>query len=248
MRARKFAAGTALAVALAAVLVVAPAGVASAHEGRELGPYEVEVGFGEEPTYAGFENSVAMFIHDHDSGDAVTDLGPTLQVQVEYQNQKMDPMTMEPNFEVGEFGEPGDYRAFFIPTRPGDYTFHFTGDIKGTKVDESFTSGPDTFSTVDDPSSIEFPVKDPTNGELGEAVQRIQPRVEAAVAAQRKAESQVAALQDDVDSANSMATIALIVGGVLGLVGAVAGLAGLSAARKARRAGGPGASTAGAEE
>jgi hypothetical protein len=236
MRAGRFLVSAGLALAAAAALVMIPAGVASAHEGREIGPYEVEVGFGDEPAYAGFQNSVAMFIHDHDSGDPVVDLGPTLDVQVEYQGQKMDSMTMEPNFEEGEFGTPGDYRAFFIPTRPGDYTFHFTGDIKRTKVDESFSSGPDTFSSVDDPSSIEFPVKDPTNGELGDAIQRIQPRVEAATAAQKKASEQVAALQDDIDSAKSQATLALIVGGLLGLIGTVAGVAGLSAARKARRA------------
>jgi hypothetical protein len=244
----RFVGSVGLIAALALGLVVIPAGVASAHEEREIGPYTVEVGFGDEPAYSGAQNSAVMFIHDTKSGDPVLDLGPTLQVQVRYGDERMDPITMEPFFEEGEFGTPGDYRAFFIPTRPGDYTFRFTGDIKGTKVDESFTSGPDTFDRVDDPSSIEFPVKDPTNGELGEAVQRLQPRVDAAVAGQRKVSAQVTALQDDVDSAKSQATLALVIGGVLGLIGAVTGIAGLSAARKARRAGGPAASSASAKE
>ena len=39
--------------ALTAVLVILPAGVASAHEEREIGPYTVAVGFGDEPAYAG---------------------------------------------------------------------------------------------------------------------------------------------------------------------------------------------------
>jgi hypothetical protein len=163
------------------------------------------------------------------------DLGPTLKVTVSYGNQTMDQMTMEPDFEVGEFGIPGDYRAFFVPTRPGDYTFHLTGTVKGTKVDESFTSGPNTFSSVDDPSSVEFPVKDPTTGELGDAVQRLQPRVDGIVAAQRRLAAQTTSVGHDADSAKSLATVALLVGGGLGLVGVIVGAAGLAAARRARR-------------
>ena len=224
-----------LAGVLTTVLVILPAGTASAHEEREIGPYTVAVGFGDEPAYAGIQNSVAMFIHVTASDDAVTDLGPTLRVQVGYGDQQMDPMTMEPFFEEGEFGVPGDYRAFFFPTRPGDYSFHFTGDIKGTKVDETFKSGPDTFDRVQDPASVEFPAQDPTTGELAVAVQRLQGRLEAAAGAQQKVE----ALQADVDAAKSQATLALVVGGVLGLIGAVAGIAGLTAARKARRESAP---------
>lgn len=235
MRGRKLAGGAALAVVLAAVLVIVPAGVASAHEEREIGPYSVAVGFGDEPSYAGTENSVQMFIHVTATDKPVVDLGATLNVQVRYGDQTMDQMTMEPNFEVGEFGIPGDYRAFFYPTRPGDYTFHFTGDIKGTKVDESFTSGPKTFSSVQDPSSIEFPAKDPTNGELGDAVQRLQTRVDGLLASQHEAASAAASASDDASSAKSLATVALVVGGVLGIAGIVLGAMGLSAARKARR-------------
>jgi hypothetical protein len=235
MRTPRFAASAGLVVVLAALVTLVPAGVASAHEEREVGPYTLAVGFGDEPAYAGTENSVQMFIHVTKTDEAVVDLGPTLKVQVAFGNQQMDELTMEPNFEVGEFGIPGDYRAFFIPTRPGDYSFHFTGEIKGTKVDESFASGKDTFSSIDDPSAVEFPVKDPTVGELGEAVQRLQPRVDGAVAAQKKLTSEASALSDDVDSAKSQATLALVVGGALGLIGILVGAAGLAAARRARR-------------
>src|SRR5207253_4900637 len=57
--------------------------------------------------------------------------------------------------------------------------FHLTGTIKGQKVDETFTSGPSTFSDVDDPSGVEFPVKDPTAGELTTRLDRELPRVTA---------------------------------------------------------------------
>src|SRR4051794_15615874 len=232
---RKLVGCAALTVALAGALVVVPAGVASAHEEREIGPYTVAVGFGDEPAYAGGENSVQMFIHETKGDKPVVDLGPTVNVQLSYGDQQSDQLTMEPNFEVGEFGIPGDYRAFFFPTRPGDYTFHFTGDIKGTKVDARFTSSPKTFSSVVDPAAVQFPAKDPTAGELGDAVQRLQGRVDPLVAAQQKSAADAAAAADSAASAKSLATIALIVGGVLGLIGIVLGAAGLSAARKARR-------------
>lgn len=188
---------------------------ALAHEERTIGKYNVAVGFGDEPAYAGQENSVAMFIHD--VGDnPVTDLGATLQVEVKYGSQTMPPLTMEPNFEVGEFGIPGDYRAFFFPTRPGDYTFHFTGTIKGTKVDESFTSSPSTFSTVEDPSKVEFPAKDPSTGQLADRLTREIPRVQqAALAAANRA-------KDKASSANTLGLVGIIVGVVGIAVGAAA--------------------------
>jgi hypothetical protein len=235
MRTRRIAGGGAAVLVLSVALVLLPGGIASAHEERDAGPYALAVGFGDEPAYAGTENSVQMFIHTKDD-KPVLDLGPTLSVQVSYGNQTMDKMTMEPNFEVGEFGIPGDYRAFFIPTRPGDYAFHFTGTIKGIHVDETFRSGPKTFSSVDDPSSVEFPVKDPTAGELGEAIQRLQPRVDHAVAAQERLATENRTLRDDADSAKNLAIVALLVGGVLGLLGVAAGLAGLMAVRRGRRA------------
>ena len=127
-----------VALAIAIGLIVLQAGTASAHEERVVGRYHLAVGFGDEPAYAGVENSVQLFLHDARTDKPVVDLGPTLKVQVMTGSKTMPPLVLEPDFEVGEFGTPGDYRAFFIPTRPGDYTFHFTGSIKGQKIDESF--------------------------------------------------------------------------------------------------------------
>src|SRR5436190_1177126 len=115
------------ALAFAALLTVA--GPASAHEEREVGRYRFAVGFGSEPAYTGQEHSVQLLLHDA-SDHPVTDLTDTLKVEVSYGGQSMT-LALEPFFEVGEFGIPGDYRAWFFPTQPGDYTFHFTGSIKG---------------------------------------------------------------------------------------------------------------------
>jgi hypothetical protein len=189
---------------------------ALAHEERDVGPFHLAVGFGEEPAYAGQENSVQMFLNDAND-QAITDLGDTLKVEVGYQGQTLPALTMQPNFEVGEFGIPGDYRAFFFPTRPGSYSFHLTGTIKGQKIDETFTSGPSKFSDVDDPSAVEFPVKDPTTGQLAERLDRELPRVTAT------AQAQATTARDRADSARTLALIGILVGGV-GLAAGVAGI------------------------
>jgi len=53
-----------------------------------------------------------------------------------------------------------------VPTAPGDYTFRFTGTIGDQEIDESFTSSPTTFDTVQDPVKLQFPVQTGTVGQL----------------------------------------------------------------------------------
>jgi hypothetical protein len=207
--------GVLLAFALTGMVVLGTS-PALAHEEREVGSFHLAVGFGQEPAYAGQENSVQMILNDLND-NPVVDLGDALKVEVGYQGQTLPAMTMQPNFEVGEFGTPGDYRAFFFPTRPGSYSFHLTGDIKGDKIDETFTSGPTTFSDVDDPSGVEFPVKDPTTGQLAERLDRELPRVNAT------AQAQATAARDRADGARTLALVGILVGGV-GLVAGVAGI------------------------
>jgi hypothetical protein len=209
----------AAAVGLASLLLTVTAGPVSAHEERKAGRYMLAVGFGDEPAYAGAKNSVQMFLHDAATDKAITDLGDTLKVDITQGTggddaQKLS-MSMEPDFEVGEFGTPGDYRAFFIPTAPGTYTFHLTGSIKGQKVDERFASGPKTFSDVDDPAAVEFPVKDPSGTQLSARLDREVPRLNTALAASRSRASKA-------EDAASQARVIGIVGVLVGLVGLVA--------------------------
>lgn len=201
-------------VATAAAGVIAlPSPAALAHEGRSQGDLEMVVGFGTEPAYAGQPNSVQLILaHD---GEPLVDLGDTLDVEVSFGDQTQ-PFPLEPNFAVGAFGEPGDYRAWFIPTRAGQYTFHFTGTIDGENVDQTFTSGPRTFSDVLDPKQIQFPVQDPTNGELAERIDQEVPRLtsatEEARAAATSAVEDTRAAADDALSAQTFAILALAVG------------------------------------
>jgi hypothetical protein len=204
------------ALGVATVLLALGAAPASAHEARKVGNYNVEVGFGDEPAYAGAKNSVVMFLHDAND-KPVVDLGDSLKVDVSTgsdDTQKLS-MTMEPNFEVGEdaSGTPGDYRAWFIPTAPGPYTFHFTGTIKGQRIDQKFTSSPTTFDEVQDPAQVEFPSKDPTTGQLSARVDRETQRLNAALAVSRQQ------AKDEAGTARLIAITGLVVG-ALGLAAA----------------------------
>ena len=153
-------------VVVTALLFVAP--TASAHVAKTVGAYDFLVGWGTEPAYTGQMNSVQLVLTSHATGKPVLTLGPSFSVTVIYGSKKL-PLALEPTFDPDSgFGTPGDYRGWLIPTAPGDYTFHFTGKLGGQTIDESFTSSPTTFATVQDPQGIEFPLQAPTNTELAQ--------------------------------------------------------------------------------
>jgi hypothetical protein len=210
---------------IASALAALAAPPASAHERRGLGDLEMVVGFGIEPAYAGQPNSVQVRL-THD-GEPVVDLGDTLDVEVSFDEETMA-LELEPFFAVGAFGDPGDYRAWFIPTRPGRYTFHVFGTVDGEDVDETFTSGPNTFGDVNDPADLSFPAQDPTTGELADLIERLEPRLSGGIedasgdAELALAEANRAA--DDVAGARTFGVIGIGVG-ALGLVVAAVALA-----------------------
>jgi len=203
----------ALLLALAAAATLAAP--ASAHERREVGGILMVVGFGIEPAFAYYPNSVELSLTRENNQQPVVE-GVDLEVEVSF-GEESTTMDVEPGFVVGAFGEPGTYGADFIPSRPGPYTFRFTGAIGDQGIDESFTSGPETFSEASDPAEVSFPARDPSNAELADRIES-----ESASFA-----SSVAGAADEAENARAMATIALIagiVGAVLGLGGIVLGL------------------------
>jgi hypothetical protein len=205
------------AAALVVTLLVLMAAPAFAHEERSVGAFDMAVGFGAEPAYAGEVNSVQLLLSKN--GKPVVDLGDTLEVQVTFGDQTQK-FPLEPFFEEGEFGTLGDYRAWFIPTRSGQYSFHFSGTIDGQAVDESFTSGPKTFSDVESPQSVEFPVQDPTTGELADRIDRVEPRLASAIG---DVQDDIHATADDASSAKTIGLIGLVVGAI-GLIVAIVAL------------------------
>jgi hypothetical protein len=200
----------AAAVVLAVLLVPLLAVPASAHGEHKVGNYTFVVGFGTEPAYAGETNSVQLMISD--GGKPVTD-AKGLKAAVSTGDADPKEMALQPWFGQG-WGEPGDYRAFFIPTAPGAYTFRITGTLGGRKIDERYTSGEDGFDEVTDPAEVQYPVQEPTGARVTTRLERETARLNAAVAAEREA------ADEEVAGARRLATIGLAVG-ALGLLVAV---------------------------
>lgn len=154
------------ALCLSAILLLALSAPALAHERRTEGGVQAVVGWDTEPTYVGFANAVQLTLSDT-AGEPIVDLGPDeLKVEVSFGDEKTSPLPVEPAFRVGAFGTPGVYTAPLIPSRPGVYTFHFMGTIKGEPYDQTYTSGEGTFASPQNPADVSFPAKDPTAGEL----------------------------------------------------------------------------------
>ena len=107
-----------------------------------------------------------------------------------------------------------------IPTRPGEYTFHFFGTIDGEEVDETFTPGPGGFEEVESPQPIQFPEQEPSTGELAERIDREVPRLTNSVGDVQAAADEAV---DDASSAKTLGLIGLIVGAV-GLIVAIVAL------------------------
>ena len=208
---KKLGASIALATALSLIAAVTALG----HVHVQAGSYDIALGWATEPTYTGELNAVQVLISDG-SGNAVTDLGPNdLQVVVSAAGQTSQPLVFAPAFDTDEgTGMPGDYRAPMIPTVPGDYTFHLTGTVHGQAVDETATSSDSTFDSVQEPSAIQFPGQVPSGAELATRIQSVDTRV---------------------DSTQSQASTALLVGGAIGVIGIVIALIALFVALRARR-------------
>jgi hypothetical protein len=207
---------------LLAALAAAPA---SAHADRKVGRYTFVVGFGTEPAYAGQPNSLQVIISR--DGKPATDLAGKLDglMAHAYYGRKADlklenaMMPLEPNFG-DDWGTPGDYRSFFVPTQAGSYTFVLEGKLGGQKIDLVVPSGPETFGDVNDPAKAAFPaVKDPTTAQLAQRLDRESARLTASTAA-------ATAAQRDAEQAASQARLLAFGGLLVGLVGlVVAGLA-----------------------
>lgn len=153
---------------------------ALAHEGREVGDYNIVFGWRVEPAYTGLLNGPEITItrlsgdhheeeaehgdehaeaehsgnemdHHAEENAAVTGLEETLQIEVSF-----GPATRVLNLRA-VWGEPGSYTADLMPMMPGDYTFRLFGTIEGVEVEETFSSIDGEFSSVEPIEDIQFP-------------------------------------------------------------------------------------------
>ena len=225
----------------ASAAVFAPVLIASAHQVYVVGGYHVAIGWEYEPaggtnTYVGQPNGVQVFVDTATaSGDVGSPVGalnadctkPDLQVTVTFAGTTSSPLCPQNTFDADTgLGRMDEYDAVLTPTKVGDYTFHIFGSIHGTAIDKTVTSGPSTFDTVGDQSSVEFPTAVPALSDVATKVDQVSNRVGGALSSAQNA----AASANDAASAASRASILAIVAVVVAVV-----VGGLSLALAMRR-------------
>lgn len=146
--------------ALAAVAIAVVVGLSAAvpivlaHEERQVAGYDIEIGLIGEPVYVGDRSGLELFVHKGDQ--PVMGLEKTLKTAVAYGDRSIElPLSARE-------GDAGAYESVFIPTAAGPYTFHVSGMIDATAIDETFTSSPSGFGEVQDAASGQFPVQLPS--------------------------------------------------------------------------------------
>ncbi len=145
-----------IALMTALLLIMFTVTLASAHEHRMVGKYTFVVGFLNEPAYAGQQNSVDLTICDGKTcnytvkdgqrvvSNPVMDADKVLKAEVSMGGSAPLDLPLSPRYN-----NPGKYASYFLPSKVGTYTFHFSGTLNSTKIDEKFTSSPNTFSDAE---------------------------------------------------------------------------------------------------
>jgi hypothetical protein len=183
--------------------LLAGTAIASAHERRQVQDYTFVVGWLTEPALLNQPNSIDLRVSKTADASPVTGLEKTVKAEVVNGTAKAA-VELKPRS-----GTPGAYNGYIMPTKEGDYSFHFTGTVEGMNLDQTFTSGPSTFATI--ASANAFPNPLPSNQSLDESVRGLQEKV---VSLESNSSSNKA------DTALIIAIIAVIVGGLGLAVGA----------------------------
>jgi hypothetical protein len=193
--------------------------VASAHYVFTAGIYRVAIGWQFEPafgsdTYVGAQNAIQVFVDvasaNNPKGAPVSTLNtdcshPDFQVTVTVGSTTSSPFCPAPAYD-GDTGNGrlDEYDYPLIPTVVGAYTFHIFGAINGTPIDKTVTSGPTTFDSIADSSSVEFPVAVPATAAIATKVNAVDQRAAEALASAQSAKS-------SASSASVLAIIAIVV-------------------------------------
>jgi len=171
-----------LAIAAAVAVVVASLGTfaspAAAHETRAVGPYTFVVGWVAEPSIAGQSNGLDLTVTETAGDKAVEGLEKALKAEViTGGGAKTRSLELSPDGD-----RPGHYTSGFVPTRVGEYTFHISGTVGTTKIDEKFESGPNRFEAVTDGSGLQFPDTVPSAADQAKQLSETNTKVTIAMA------------------------------------------------------------------
>ncbi len=202
---------------LAFWIVGASALPASAHLHEQVGDIVFTVGWSSEPAFAGEPNSVQVFVNEAaaggEEGPPVDARQVKLTVEIIFGERNGTEKLPAVPLESFAFGSPGEFRTeAIVPTRPGTYTFHFAGTIKGKAFDKYYTSGEKgaiegtQYNDINEVAKVSFPEKDPTNGQLALALEN----------AEKTASAAADKASDDAKNARLFGIIGIAVG-VIGL-------------------------------
>lgn len=136
---------------------------AAAHERRMVGPYQLVVGWLEEPAFQGEPNAASVRITDPRVTPAKAMEGLERAITVEVRSGGIAPFT---GTLRAVFGQPGLYALDVIPTLGGAYAFRIKGRIETLDFDETFESGPGRFNDVEPQSALQYPAKAPAGADL----------------------------------------------------------------------------------
>ncbi len=228
------------AAAVGIVLALATSlAVASAHFVFTAGKYRVAIGWQNEPsagtdTYVGVQNAIQVFVDiasaDNPKGTPVSTLNqdcthPDFQVTVTVGTTTSSPFCPAPAYD-GDTGNGrlDEYDYPLIPTVVGTYTFHIFGSINGTAIDQTIKSGPTTFDSIADSSSVEFPVAVPAVADISTKVDAVNQRAASAVQSANTASTAASNAKSTASSATTLAIVALVVAVVLSALNLAVGL------------------------
>jgi len=181
------------------LVTTALCGSSEAHDAHVAGPYRLVIGWTEEPALTGMRNGVAVEVSE--TGKGQLPAGASLTAEVSFGRERVV-LPLQPDPERRNV-----FQARLVPTRAGTYTFHVTGRIGNQPIDITSTCSGKTFDCVVDGSEIEFPVKDPSPGQIAERLDRSLPRAEQALDSAGRA-------QAVAFSAVGIAALALVTAGL----------------------------------
>jgi hypothetical protein len=166
----------------AATLVVASSfiafsGPAAAHERRMVGPYQLVVGWLDEPAYLGAMNSLDLRVTDTRVTPAKAIEGLEKTLTVDLQAGGLAPLKLT---VTARFGTPGAYNGYALPTATGTYTFTIKGKVESLEINEKFESGPGRFGDIESTDALQYPNKVPVADELGRRLSDLQGSVDQA--------------------------------------------------------------------
>ena len=159
------------ATVVVATSFIASAGTAAAHERRTVGPYQLVVGWLNEPAYVGFMNSLDLRVTDTrvTPAKAVEGLEKTLTVDLQAGGLAPFTLTVTPRF-----GAAGAYNGHVLPTATGTYIFTIKGKIESLDVNEKFESGPGRFGDIESTNALQYPNKIPVAEDLNSRLADLQ--------------------------------------------------------------------------